>query len=121
MTFGNSGSKINSSVKLIFFWGSGLFFGIVFILLYSELGFVVVVVVVFVFINGFVVDEYFVVNFFVPSLFFLLKDVNPLLSSIGFPLFEHVIQTLNTVFSIITFIRSSICFPHTSQKDTISI
>ncbi|VFJ13322.1 protein of unknown function [Candidatus Nitrosocosmicus franklandus] len=39
--------------------------------------------------------------------------------STGLPLFEHDKQTLNMDFSIITFLLTSVCFPHNSQKETI--
>jgi hypothetical protein len=39
--------------------------------------------------------------------------------STGLPLLEHDKQTLKIDFSIITFLLTSVCFPHNSQKETI--
>jgi hypothetical protein len=41
--------------------------------------------------------------------------------STGLPLLEHDKQTLKIDFSIITFLLTSVCFPHNSQKETICI
>jgi len=39
--------------------------------------------------------------------------------STGLPLLEHDKQTLKIDFSIITFLLTSVCFPHNSQKETM--
>ena len=39
--------------------------------------------------------------------------------STGLPLLEHDKQTLKIVFSTITFLLTSVCFPHNSQKEAI--
>ena len=39
--------------------------------------------------------------------------------STGLPLLEHDKQTLKIDFSIITFLLTSVCFPHNSQKEAI--
>lgn len=39
--------------------------------------------------------------------------------SMGLPLFEHDKHTLKIDFSIITFLLTSVCLPHNSQKETI--
>jgi hypothetical protein len=42
-----------------------------------------------------------------------------LVDSTGLPLLEHGKQTLKIDFSIITFLLTSVCFPHNSQKEAI--
>ena len=39
--------------------------------------------------------------------------------STGLPLLEHDKQTLKSDLSIITFLLTSVCFPHNSQKEAI--
>jgi hypothetical protein len=44
-----------------------------------------------------------------------------LLDSTGLPLFEHDKQTLIIDFSIISFLLTSVRFPHNSQKETMYV
>ena len=49
------------------------------------------------------------------------KFFEPELDSTGLPLFEQDKQTLIIDFSIITFLLTSVCFPHNSQKEAMYV